>query len=79
MEYRRVDELWFEDGNLVLEIHARIFKVYAGFLEKHSTYFRDLEPGNNDEMYEGVRMVHLSSEWNYADIKNVLMVLFYPK
>ena len=59
--YRKVPELWFEDGNLVLLAGNLIFKVYRCLLCARSSVFSDLfslpPPTEGNEMYEGSPIV----------------------
>ncbi|KAJ6567033.1 hypothetical protein B0H19DRAFT_1025607 [Mycena capillaripes] len=41
-EYRRVQELWFEDGNLVIEAGKSQYRVYRGVLSTRSPVFQDM-------------------------------------
>ncbi|KAJ3808681.1 hypothetical protein EV368DRAFT_84280 [Lentinula lateritia] len=37
-----VSDLWFSDGNLILETESSLFKVYSGLLARKSSVFRDM-------------------------------------
>ncbi|TFK29205.1 hypothetical protein FA15DRAFT_430688 [Coprinopsis marcescibilis] len=37
-----VDELWFDDGNLILQAESTLFRVYRGLLTARSSVFRDM-------------------------------------
>ena len=39
---QRDEELWFEDGNIILASHDTEFCVYKGPLMKHSPVFQDM-------------------------------------
>ena len=39
---QRDEELWFEDGNIILASQDTEFRVYKGPLMKHSPVFRDM-------------------------------------
>ena len=59
-------DLWFEDGNIVLQAEKTIFKVYRGILTKESTVFRDMfsipQPKASvsaTESYEGCQLVKM--------------------
>ncbi|KAF7331341.1 BTB domain-containing protein [Mycena kentingensis (nom. inval.)] len=58
----RSEELWFSDGNIVLEAGHRQFKVFHGILGARSTIFRDMlampQPPNR-EMADGCPLVKL--------------------
>ncbi|KAJ7481367.1 hypothetical protein B0H11DRAFT_1641603, partial [Mycena galericulata] len=59
---RRVDQLWFNDGTLVLVTHTSLFRIYAGLLAKESPVFHDmlqLPQSENGETMDGCPVVHL--------------------
>ncbi|KAF9562290.1 hypothetical protein CPC08DRAFT_742228 [Agrocybe pediades] len=37
-----VDDLWFDDGNLILQAEKSLFKIYSGLLAARSSVFRDM-------------------------------------
>ncbi|THU75115.1 hypothetical protein K435DRAFT_707641, partial [Dendrothele bispora CBS 962.96] len=39
---QRVEELWFEDGTLIIEARGSAFRVYAGLLSARSSVFHDM-------------------------------------
>ncbi|KAJ7760100.1 hypothetical protein DFH07DRAFT_940030 [Mycena maculata] len=41
-EFQRVQELWFEDGNIVVRAETSQFRVYRGFLATRSPVFQDM-------------------------------------
>ena len=41
-ELHRCVELWYDDGNIVIQAQTSLFRVYAGILSKHSPIFKDL-------------------------------------
>ncbi|KAJ7061540.1 hypothetical protein C8F01DRAFT_937617, partial [Mycena amicta] len=41
-QLRRIEELWFEDGNIVLQAGAAMYRVYRGTLAMHSSVFKDM-------------------------------------
>ena len=41
----RVEELWFEEGNVIISASGLAYKVHSGVLSLHSTVFRDLLGG----------------------------------
>ncbi|KAJ6577906.1 hypothetical protein B0H19DRAFT_985476 [Mycena capillaripes] len=62
IEPRRVQELWFRDGNLVLQAGNSRYRVYLGFLAARSYVFQNMFafpqlPGS--ELVEGCRLVRL--------------------
>lgn len=40
-ELRR-DDVWFEDGNLILQTDDALFRVYGGLLAARSSVFKDM-------------------------------------
>lgn len=73
----RDGEIWFTDGNVVLETQRHAFRVYQGPLAQHSPVFRDLftvpQP-TPVEMLEGCPVVHLPDD--SEDLRHLLRVLF---
>lgn len=41
-ESTRVQDLWFDDGNLILKAENSLFRIYSGFLAARSSVFRDM-------------------------------------
>lgn len=35
-------DLWFDDGNIILEVEGREFRVHKGILAANSTVFKDM-------------------------------------
>ncbi|KAF8805893.1 hypothetical protein BYT27DRAFT_7234211 [Phlegmacium glaucopus] len=51
----RVEDLWFEDGNLILQAENSLFRIYSGFLSARSSVFSDMlafppPPEGNEKM-----------------------------
>ncbi|KAJ7490874.1 hypothetical protein FB451DRAFT_1079640 [Mycena latifolia] len=61
-QIRRVQELWFEDGNLIIQAGTSQFRVYRGVLAARSPVFHDMlsfpQPPDA-ELVEGCPLVHL--------------------
>ncbi|KAJ7023077.1 hypothetical protein C8F04DRAFT_1135580 [Mycena alexandri] len=59
---KRVEELWFEDGNIVLQAGNSQFRVYRGVLAARSHVFQDMlsfpQPPDSD-LVDGCPLVHL--------------------
>jgi hypothetical protein len=59
---QRVEELWFEDGNLVIQAGNTLFRVYRGVLAARSPVFYDMlsfpQPSDS-ELVEGCPLVRL--------------------
>ena len=54
----RCEDLWFEDGNVVLRAEDTYFKVYEGILSRESPVFVDMfslphPPGASDDSFKG--------------------------
>ncbi|KZP13429.1 hypothetical protein FIBSPDRAFT_869357 [Athelia psychrophila] len=72
-------DVWFEDGNVVLQAEGTHFKVYRGALAAHSPIFQDMfampqPPSEGEGTVEGCPVVHLSD--TAADVTIVLRALF---
>lgn len=75
-------EIWFEDGNIVLQAEATLFKVYRGVLAKNSAVFKSIlsipqPPSGTDAAVEGCPVVQLSD--SAVDVAAVLLALFERK
>ncbi|KAF7353937.1 hypothetical protein MVEN_01080000 [Mycena venus] len=59
----RVQELWFDDGNLVIQAGNNQYRVFRGILAARSPVFKDMfsfpQPPDSD-LVEGCPLVHLS-------------------
>jgi hypothetical protein len=42
LEIKRHEELWFNDGSIVLQVQTTLFRVHRSFLATHSKIFADL-------------------------------------
>lgn len=72
----RHEQLWFDDGNIVLVAENVAFKVHRSLLRRHSQVFSDLfqlsQPSQEDEM-DGVPVCTLhDSHHELADILDVI-------
>ncbi|KAF7309626.1 hypothetical protein MIND_00333700 [Mycena indigotica] len=76
-QMERVDSLWFNDGNIIIEAHGVLFRVYRGLLEARSPVFADLlafpQP-DDSETIDGCQVMHL--EDSAADMLYFLKALF---
>ncbi|KAH9834005.1 uncharacterized protein C8Q71DRAFT_838244 [Rhodofomes roseus] len=74
------EELWFPDGNVVLEAQGHAFRVYQGLLGYNSEVFRDLftvpQPPSA-ETFDGCPMVHLTD--HPEELRHLLRVIFDGK
>lgn len=61
MTLERVEGLWFEDGNLILQAENSLFRIYSGFLAARSSVFRDMlafpAPAEGNAMMDGCHIV----------------------
>ena len=66
-QLERSTDVWFDDGNCVLQAENTVFKVYFGLLAKYSVYFQTMitlpQPDANAEepqpMYENCPVIPL--------------------
>ncbi|KAJ7142093.1 hypothetical protein C8R43DRAFT_1016281 [Mycena crocata] len=59
---QRVQGLWFEDGNVIIQAETDLFRVYRGVLAARSPIFQDmlgLPQPQEPETLEGAPLVHL--------------------
>lgn len=71
-------EIWFEDGNVVLEAERKQFKVHRGMLARSSSIFRDMftvpQPQNPEEAsVDGCVIIRLPD--SAEDVEIVLQAL----
>lgn len=72
-------DIWFEDGNVVIQAEGTYFKVYRGALAASSPIFQDMfripqPPSRGEITVEGCPVVYLSD--TAADVTIVLQALF---
>ncbi|KAJ7700676.1 hypothetical protein B0H17DRAFT_925098 [Mycena rosella] len=79
-EPRRVEDLWFEDGNLVLQAGNSQFRVYGGLLAARSPIFQDMlsfpQPPDS-ELVEGCPLVRLPDA--EIDVTHFFKAIFIPE
>ncbi|KAJ7490879.1 hypothetical protein FB451DRAFT_1124445 [Mycena latifolia] len=77
---QRVQELWFEDGNLVIQAGNSQFRVYRGILAAHSPVFQDMlsfpQPPDS-ELVEGCPLVRLPD--TETEVTDFLKAIFVPE
>lgn len=77
-QLERSPDIWYDDGNAVLQTANTLFKVYKGFLSKESALFRDMfslpQPEAGAELYEGCLLVKLYDE--AAQLRLLLLAIF---
>ncbi|KAH9922101.1 uncharacterized protein B0H18DRAFT_1019106 [Fomitopsis serialis] len=74
----RDEELWFSDGNLMLEANGHVFRIYQGLLAQNSEVFRDLFTTPRStyvETFEGCRVFHLTDR--PEDLRHLLRVVYH--
>ncbi|KAJ6535751.1 hypothetical protein B0H19DRAFT_1184114 [Mycena capillaripes] len=76
-DFHHVDQLWFEDGTLILGAGNSLFRVYGGLLAKRSPVFHDMlgipQP-EFAEVVDGCPVVYLPD--NERDLNCFLSALF---
>lgn len=59
----RRDDVWFEDGNLILQTDDALFRVYSGLLAARSSVFRDMlafpQPPDGNLTHENCPVVRI--------------------
>ncbi|KAJ7142088.1 hypothetical protein C8R43DRAFT_1109255 [Mycena crocata] len=79
-EPQRVQELWFQDGNLVIQAGKSLFRVYRGILATHSPVFEDMlsfpQPPDS-ELVDGCPLVRLPDASN--EVAVFLKALLNPQ
>jgi hypothetical protein len=78
LEPKRCEELWFDDGTLVIQAASSLFRVYKGILSSRSSVFRDMMSfplSKDQEFVEGCPMLHLHD--SAADTKYFLLALHH--
>ncbi|KAJ6567029.1 hypothetical protein B0H19DRAFT_940242 [Mycena capillaripes] len=80
MEPRSVQELWFEDGNIVIEAGKSRYRVYRAFLAARSSVFQDMftfpQPPDS-ELVEGCPIVRLPDP--DVEVTPFLKAMFDPE
>lgn len=73
---QRCSDLWFDDGNIVLQAEQTLFRVFKSVLGRESSVFADMLslPGRSAELYEGIPLVHMPD--SAEDMTLFLSVIF---
>lgn len=62
-EPTRVDDVWFTDGNLILQAENSLFRIYGGIISARSSVFRDMlafpPPAEGNATFEGCPIVEV--------------------
>ncbi|KAJ7221400.1 hypothetical protein GGX14DRAFT_669607 [Mycena pura] len=76
---RRIEGLWFEDGNIVLQAGNALYRVYRGTLATHSAVFKDMlsfpQPPDS-EVIDGCPLANLPDP--EVEVTPFLKALFDP-
>ncbi|KAI5900106.1 uncharacterized protein SCHCODRAFT_02607004 [Schizophyllum commune H4-8] len=76
----RDPDLWFDDGNLVIQVTSRLFRVHRGVLAFSSNYFRDMinfPKTQEQDTYEDVPLIALHDD-DPRDAAEFLKALYMP-
>ncbi|KAF7968201.1 hypothetical protein HWV62_31623 [Athelia sp. TMB] len=71
-------DVWYEDGNVVLQAEGTLFKVHKSILAESSSVFKDMfgipqPPSTGADLIEGCPVVHLSDKAD--EVKYILQAL----
>ena len=75
-EHRQHQELWFDDGNVVLVAGNTWFKLYRGILARYSSVFRDLfqvADASAGDTIQNCPVVHVTDNPDHLVLFFVLM------
>lgn len=79
--FQRSEEVWLEDGNVVLVAEGVAFKVYRGILARSSPVFSQMftfpQPPVEPETMEGSPVVHMSD--SAAHLRYFLVAMYDPR
>jgi hypothetical protein len=81
-EIRRSQDVWYDDGNLVVRAENTLFRVYGGLIAAQSTVFADMlkmpaEPDGAQETVEGCPVVRVHDP--AEDICRLLRAIHDPQ
>lgn len=76
-------EIWFDDGNIVLQAEQTLFKVYRGVLGALSPFFHDMfllpqQETDQSEKYEGCPLIEMAGDLA-EDVRVFLKAIFDPQ
>ncbi|KAJ7806102.1 hypothetical protein B0H14DRAFT_2382146 [Mycena olivaceomarginata] len=77
---QEVQELWFDDGNIVLRAGGSLYRVYRGILTSRSSVFQamlSLAPPPNSELVEGCPLIELADP--EVEVTPFLRAIFEPE
>lgn len=75
-------DIWYDDGNVILQAENTQYKVYRGVLAQSSSVFRDMfsfpqPPASNMVTIEGCPVIRLSD--SAEEVKYILQAIFEQK
>lgn len=76
-ELRRVDELWYTDGSLIIQAEQSLFRVSGAVLAAQSTFFRDMSSVPQPDvvpLIEGCPLVYIHD--SATDARHFLKAIF---
>ena len=76
-QLKRCDELWFEDGTVVIHAADTLFRVYKGVLSRQSSFFKglfDVPQPSDAETYDGCPLVLLHGD-SAEDVRDILVAI----
>ncbi|TRM55385.1 hypothetical protein BD626DRAFT_266851 [Schizophyllum amplum] len=79
-DYSPVDDLWFDDGNVVIAAKSRLFRVHRSILSLQSSVFRDilsLPASEEQDMYEGHPLIELPDDGE--EVEHFLKAIYLPQ
>ncbi|TRM63750.1 hypothetical protein BD626DRAFT_360137, partial [Schizophyllum amplum] len=77
----RDPELWFGDGNLVIQVTPRLFRLHRGVLAPSSKFFRDMMAfprAAEEDTYDYVLLVVLRDD-DARDAARFFKALYIPR
>ncbi|KJA19716.1 hypothetical protein HYPSUDRAFT_217461 [Hypholoma sublateritium FD-334 SS-4] len=79
-QVKRCEELWFDDGNVVLQVGHAQFRVHKSILSRQSTVFRDMfalpQPNDTSDWVDGCPVIIMSGD-RAEDWEMVLSTFVY--
>ena len=70
--YTRESDLWYDDGNIVIQAETTQFRVFKGVLASLSDIFKDMflipQPSSDEEVIDGcpvLRVYDSARDWTY--------------
>lgn len=65
-DIKRSKDIWFDDGNIVLQVDQTQFRVHGSILSRHSSVFCDMfalpQPNDKSHWVEGCPVVIMSDD-----------------